>query len=191
MKKSLIAGAGVAALAMAAVPFAGVFAVDDTEVVDTITVTINATCSFDNGQSSSAADTAYTATVANGAEAAFNASGAHKFNVTCNNNDGYEVTATPTNLVGETVSTNNIPYTTSYSASGTAGMWSAAVTSSDVTGSGLTSPVPAIDAQSHVIITEAGPTDGSSFTVTYSAYVGTETPADTYEGTMTYGLSAL
>lgn len=188
MKKLAIAGAS---LVLAAMPVLGVFAADDKEVVDTITVTVNATCSFDNGQSSSAADTAYTATVANGAEAAFNASGAHKFNVTCNNNDGYQVTATPTNLVGETVSTNNIPYTTSYSASGTAGMWSATVTSDDVTGAGLVSPVPAIDAQSHVIITEAGPTDGSSFTVTYAAYVGTETPADVYEGTMTYGLSEL
>ena len=37
MKKSLVAGASVAALAMAAVPFAGVFAAD---VTDTIEVTV-------------------------------------------------------------------------------------------------------------------------------------------------------
>lgn len=190
MKKKMIA-AGAASLALAAMPVVGVFAVDDTDVVDTIIVTVDATCSFNAGQSSSAADTQYSATVPNGAEATFNNSGAHKFNVTCNDNDGYAVTATPTNLIGNAVSTNNIPYTTSYSASGTDGMWSATVTSSDVTGAGLVSPVPDIDAQSHVIITEDGPTENSSFTVTYAAYVGTETPADTYQGTMTYGLSAL
>ena len=196
MKKTLIAGAGVAALAMAALPFAGVMADDDKTVVDTITVTVSPTCTFDNGQSSSSADTGYSATVANGAEAAFNNSGAHKFNVTCNDNEGYSVTATPTNLVGtkptgENVTKNNIPYTTSYIASGTAGMWSAVVTSSDAHTPTLTTPVPAIDAQSHVIVTDSGPTNGTTFTVTYSAYVGTETPADVYTGTMTYGLSEL
>ena len=188
MKKLAIAGAS---LALAAMPIVGVFATDIKNVEDTITVTINPTCSFDTVGGASASDTAYSATVANGAEAAFNLSGQHAFHVTCNNNDGYEVTATPTNLVGETVSTNNIPYTTSYAASGTAGMWTATVTSSDVAAAGLTSPIPGPSASSHVIVTEDGPTDGSAFTVTYAAYVGTETPADTYEGTMTYVLAEL
>ncbi|MBQ3413318.1 hypothetical protein IJH33_00465 [Candidatus Saccharibacteria bacterium] len=189
MKKAIIA-AGASAV-LAAMPVVGVFATDITSIEDTISVTISPTCSFNTNNSASASNTEFAATVTNGSEAAFNNSGAHVFNVTCNDNDGYSVTATPTNLVGEGVSTNNIPYTTSYSAAGTAGMWSAVVTSSDIAAAGLTTPVPAIDAESHVIATEDSATANSTFTVTYSVYVGTETPADTYTGTMTYGLSTL
>ena len=46
MKKSLIAGAGVAALSMAALPFAGVFA-EATHFTDQVQVTVEKGCSFE------------------------------------------------------------------------------------------------------------------------------------------------
>ena len=187
MKKSLIAGASALALGLAVIPAAGVFAADVTEITDTVKVTIDPTCSFNTTNSASASNTEFSATVLNGAEAAFNNSGAHKFNVTCNNNDGYTVTATPTNLIGTKPATgdkNNIPYTTSYSASGEDGMWTATIAGDE--GATITSPVPAIDAASHIVVTEDGATANTTFTTTYKVYVGTETPADTYTGTMAY-----
>ena len=189
MKKSIIAGASVMALAGVVAPVAGVFADDIKNIEDEIVVTVNATCSFDsNGGAATAADKDFAATVANGAEAAFNDGGVHNFYVKCNDTEGYTVSATPTALTGllpATGTKNSIPYTTTYSASGTAGMWSATVASSDSHNPTVTTPVPAAGG---VIVTD-GTTAGTAFAVTYKAYVGTETPADTYTGTMTYVLA--
>lgn len=187
MKKSLIA-TSAAAVALAAMPMAGVFAADDTQVVDTIQVTVDSACTFNAEQSASMSDTTYSATVKNGAEASFNNSGAHKFNVMCNNNSGYNVTATATPLTGGTVSTNTIPYTASYVNSGANGDWSATVAAGTNNASAVTTG--AITSGS-VIVTQNAATASTDFTVTYKAYVGTTTPADTYTGTMTYDLAQL
>lgn len=185
MKKSLIA-AGAASVALAAMPVVGVFAVDDKQVVDTIELTVNATCSFNTNSSASSSDTEYAATVANGAEAAFGTA-THKFNVTCNDNEGWKVTATPTVLTGAAKS-NTLPFVTStnYSASGSTGMWSADIAN----GAGGATVTPFGDTAT-IIATKAASTDNADFTVTYKAYVGTTTPADVYTGTMTYDLAEL
>ena len=189
MKKLAIAGASVAALAGVVAPVAGVFADDIKNIEDTITVSIDPTCSFGtNSGAASASNESYSATVLNGAEAAFNDSGVHNFYVVCNDTEGYTVSATPTALTGllpATGTKNSIPYTTTYSASGTAGMWTATVASSDSHNPTVVTPVPAAGG---VIVTD-GKTAGTAFAVTYKAYVGTETPADTYTGTMTYVLA--
>lgn len=193
MKKSIIAGASVLALAGAVMPMAGVFAAntDDKGITDTIKVTVDATCSFHSVEGeggASSADETYAATVLNGAEAAFNNGGVHNFLVKCNDTEGYTVSATPTALTGQLPSTgdkNSIPYSASYSASGKAGMWTATAATSDSHAPTVTTPIPAAGG---VIVTD-GKTDGTAFAVTYKAYVGTETPADTYTGTMTYVLA--
>lgn len=186
MKKLAIAGAS---LALAAMPVLGVFADDVQNITDNITVTVNPTCSFDNNSgAASAAGENYTATVLNGAEASFNAGGVHNFFVKCNDTEGYTVSATPSALTGElpvTGTKNSIPYTTTYNATGTAGMWTATVASNDSHNPTVVTPVPAAGG---VIVTD-GKTNGTAFAVTYKAYVGTETPADTYTGTMTYLLA--
>lgn len=188
MKKKLIA-AGAASLAVAAMPVLGVFADDVKNIQDTITVTVEPTCSFDtNSGAASASDESYSATVLNGAEAAFTAGGVHNFFVKCNDTEGYTVSATPTALTGLLPATgdkNSIPYTTTYNASGKAGMWTATVASSDAHNPTVSTPVPQAGG---VIITD-GKTDGTAFAVTYKAFVGTETPADTYTGHMTYVLA--
>lgn len=158
-----------------------------TEVVDTIVITVNATCSFNTNNSASSSDTQYAATVANGAEADFGTA-THKFNVTCNNNGGWKVTATPTALTGNTVSTNTLPFvtSTSYQASGASGKWSA-----DIANGAGGATVSAFGDTATVVATKTSSTANADFTVTYKAYVGTETPADAYEGTMTYVLDTL
>ena len=183
MKKLAIAGAS---LALAAMPVVGVFAVDDLQVVDTIQLTINSTCSFNTHSSASSTDTSYSASVLNGEEATFSPA-THKFNVSCNDNDGWKVTATPTALTGTTVSTT-IPFVASadYTNSGSTGMWSADV----VVGAGAATITP-FGTSATVIATKTASTNDADFTVTYKAYVGTTTPADVYTGTMTYDLAQL
>ncbi len=89
MKKTLIAGAGVAALGMAALPFAGVFAADGTLTqTDTVVVTVDSACSLATSNTSGAD---YTATIANNA-ANTNIAGS-TFTVTCNDTGGWDLNA--------------------------------------------------------------------------------------------------
>ena len=200
MKKSIIA-AGAASAVLAAMPVLGVFA-DTTGITDTIEITVEATCTFNTGDSSVAPDTTYSDTVANGAIAQLSNGSAHKFNVFCNDTDGWKVTAgTPNNLTPPAASTTN-SHVITYQASAlpaanaaTEGAWIATVSGAGVSAelSGITtvSNVNYIATTGGIIAQEGASTDGSSFTVTYGAYVGTETAADTYTGTIGYTLAAL
>ena len=200
MKKSIIA-AGAASAVLAAMPVLGVFA-DTTGITDTIEITVEATCTFNTGDSSVASDTTYSDTVANGAIAQLSNGSAHKFNVFCNDTDGWKVTAgTPNNLTPPAASTTN-SHVITYQASAlpaanaaTEGAWIATVSGAGVSAelSGITtvSNVNYIATTGGIIAQEGASTDGSSFTVTYGAYVGTETAADTYTGTIGYTLAAL
>ena len=194
MKKLAIAGSAVA---LAAMPVVGVFATDVTSVTDTIQLTVEATCTFNTENSGNASDTTYSATVANGAQASLSNGSAHVFNVFCNDNDGWKVTAgAPNNLAGTGTNAHVISYqAAALPSSGTEGAWVATVSGTGVSAelSGITtaSAVNYIATAGGIIATEASSTDGSTFTVTYGAYVGTETAADTYTGTVQYTLAAL
>ena len=202
MKRLAIAGAS---LALAAMPVVGVFAADGDilNITDTIQLTVNATCTFNTDDSAVATNTTYSATVANGAVASLSNGSAHKFNVFCNDTDGWKVTAgVPNNLTPPAASTTNnhvIAYQDTAipaAASGTKeGAWTATVsgsfTSAELSGINTVSNVNYIDDEGGIIATEASSTDASTFTVTYAAYVGTETAADTYTGTIGYTLAAL
>ena len=189
MKKKLIA-ASAASLAVAAMPMVGVL------------LTVEATCSFNTGDSSVASATTYSATVENGAIASLSNSSSHKFNVFCNDTDGWKVTAgKPNNLTPPAEHTTN-GHVITYQASAlpaanaaTEGAWIATVSGNGVSAelSGITtaSTVNYIATDGGIIAQEGASTDGSSFTVTYGAYVGTETAADTYTGTIGYTLAAL
>ena len=198
MKKLAIAGASVA---LAAMPIVGVFA-DTTSITDTLEITVEAVCTFNTGDSSVASDTTYSDTVENGAIAQLSNGSAHKFNVFCNDTDGWKVTAgAPNNLTPPTEHTTN-GHIITYQASAlpaanaaTEGAWIATVSGTGVSAelSGITtvSNVNYIATAGGIIAQEGASTDGSSFTVTYGAYVGTETAADTYTGTIGYTLAAL
>ncbi len=91
-------------------------------------------------------------------------------------------------MTGGTNTSNTIPFvaSTSYVTSGTAGNWSA-----DIANGSGSATIAAFGDTATIIAQKASATANADFTVTYKAYVGTETPADTYTGTMTYALSTL
>lgn len=197
MKKLAIAGASVA---LAAMPVVGVFALetDDTQVVDTIQVTVQASCTFRTVENSaSSADTTYTASGVNGASVspANGGSSTHAFNVFCNNNKGYTVTATANDLAAATTTpaiADKFFYKNSLSqTAGDDGEWHATISTS---ASGVTAaqlPDSTSGSASGTIITRdtgATPTAGDAWTAAYSALIGTKTTASTYSGTITYNL---
>ena len=185
MKKTLIAGASVMALAGAVMPMAGAFADDDRSVTDTINVTVDASCTFNAG----GADVEYSANGTNGQSVnpVNNSSNEHSFTVFCNNNSGYKVSATASALTKSDV-TDNFAYAATLP-SGTAGAWNAAI--SQAQGGSLTiEQLPSGGAATDIVtLGEASAAAGETFKATYTAYIGTETPAGTYTGTIGYTLA--
>ena len=188
MKKTLIAGASVAALAMAAVPFAGVFADDDTSSTDTIQVTVSPSCTFNQGGDN--ATYSATGTNASGVVQPKNSNtNVHTFTVFCNNNAGYKVSATATALNQNPAISANFAYMASLTGLTTTGGWHAEIGTEDT---GLTAAQLPNGGAATDIITKAAASDadGEDFTATYTAYIGTATPAGTYSGTIGYTLAA-
>ena len=174
MKKSLIAGAGIAALSLAVVPFAGVFAGDITTMKDTINVTIADACTFDTASHS------YTKTMtANTADTI----GTTTMKVTCNNAKGYAVEGTFTDLTGPAKASGNetITYGADAAVAAGDGKWNATVASA-------TSPLAKSSAAvtSKNTMSAAG---GDSTTITYKAGTTNNQAAGTYTGTATYTLT--
>lgn len=194
MKKMLIA-TGVASLAVAAMPVVGVFAADDLDVVDTIKVTVDSSCTF-RASGDGTLDGTYTAHGSNGETVNPSISGGtnvHTFNVFCNNNKGYTVTATAQALTNIDNATPAIADTFAYkndlSGLTTTSGWHAqfAASTDGVTAAQLP------DAGTGTIITRANSTTataGDAWTATYTAKIGSETKAGNYQGTITYNLVA-
>lgn len=185
MKKLAIAGAS---LALAAMPVLGVFAEDDTSSTDTIQVTVSPSCTFSQG----GGDATYSATGTNASgvvNPSNNSSNVHTFTVFCNDNDGYKVSATAQALNQSTPITANFAYVASLPSTGTTGAWHATIATEDT---GLTAAQLPNGGAATDIITKAGASDadGEDFTATYTAYIGTATPAGTYSGTIAYTLAA-
>ena len=161
----------------------GIVAADTTSVTDTLSVTVNETCTFKN-----TSDATFAGSALNGSEVEnFNDSGIHTFYVFCNNNNGYTISATPHDLTA-TNTEDVISYTENYTHTGVDGMWTAEIATSE---SGVTviTPVPAEGGA--ILLSNTHSSDSMSFTATYDAYVGTRTPAGTYTGTIEYTLSSL
>ena len=181
MKKSIIA-AGAASIALAAMPVVGVFADEDRAATDTIEVTVNSSCTFLAG----GADGSYAASGANGASVnpTNGTDNTHSFTVFCNDNDGYKVSATAHNLTATGI-TDVFAYAATLP-SGTTSAWNATFASSDVTPVQIATVDTATD-----IITKSGASAaaGETFTATYTAYIGTATPAGTYSGEIAYTLT--
>ncbi len=174
MKKSLIAGAGIAALGLAVVPFAGVFAADITTMTDTINVTVGEACTFD------AASHPYTKPMtANKVDTI----GETTMTVVCNNAKGYSVKGTFTDLTGPAKSSGNEMITYGADAAVTAGdgKWNATVGSA-------TSPL-AKDSATVTSKTTMSAADGDLTKITYKVGTTNNQAAGTYTGTATYILT--
>ena len=187
MKKSIIA-AGAASVALAAMPIVGVFAVDDQSATDTINVTVEASCTFSAGGD----NVAYSATGTNASgvvNPVNNSSNVHSFTVFCNQNSGYTVSAEATAL-----SASGITDVFAYAAtlpSSTDGAWHAQFAADAGNTNTLTvTQLPAGGAETTIISSnQASAAAGETWTATYTAYIGTETPAGTYTGTIDYTLA--
>lgn len=202
MKKVIIAGA--ASVALAAMPIMGVFATDDTDVMDTIKVTVEPSCTF-RAQNSGTLDGTYTATGANGADVTPSISGGtnvHTFNVFCNNNKGYTVSAVAQDLANIDSATPAIEdkfvYKADLSGLTTTSGWHAAFAASTSGLSAAQLPDSATTGEgagtaSGTIMTRTNSTTataGDAWTATYTAKIGSETKAGNYQGTITYTLAA-
>ena len=177
MKKSLIAGAGIAALGLAVVPFAGVFADDVRTMTDTINVTIAEACTFDQ------ASHAYTkAMTANKLETAI---GTTSMKVTCNNSKGYTVNGVYTSLDGE--NGNKITFGEALPVAGTS-TWAAQAI---VTLDGGTPAAAAYLKNNSTVMTNTKQTvaAGDAAAITYQAATSNNIAKGTYTGTATYTLS--
>ena len=182
MKKLAIAGASAV---LAAMPVVGVFAAAENpaNIVDTITVTIEDSCTWsrtlEGGTSVTASGSNLTATkTANQTLSSF---GTSTLNAKCNNSKGYTIKATMTALSGKVSSdanaaTNNdsIDYATSLAA----GKWVASYG-----GTGITSG-------SNIATTSASDdmVNGTSYAITYGVQTKTNQTAGVYTGTATYEL---
>lgn len=181
MSVAVAAGVGIAGMGLASNRVA---AADITSVTDVISVEVLQSCTFNSTENRT-----YNGSAKNGEEVKnFEDSGVHEFNLFCNSGNGFVVTATPDDLKAEGID-RAINYTDNYTPSGTNGLWTAVITS-DSAGVTTTSPVPV---GGGTIISSSSGTEaaGVNFTAAYSAYVGTETPAGTYSGTIIYTLTAL
>lgn len=182
MKKLAIAGAS---LALAAMPIAGVFAVDTLTVKDKLVLTVSSSCTYDGITPEAATSTngnEYTASAAPNALASFTAtSGATSLTVKCNDADGYKITPTFTGLTGPTGA-----QTISYGAGNNeaaegSGTWTAYYSKNSGTATAF--------AASGTFI-EGTPTMTDTYTFSYKVGTLADQAAGEYNGTAAYVLAA-
>lgn len=185
MKKSLIAGAGVAALAMAAVPFAGVFAAD---LTDTLSIEVQDNCALTYRNPAhtdgTGAWSGNTLSAQLAAGTTLTTLGSSSFNVICNNQAGWHVTAVASELA-DTGTTGNraIPNATPNTDGSVYHFTPSKVDTTD-----NTFTVGSADAGNMVTMSAATDTTGKDFNVAYTAVIGATQAAGTYQGTVQYTL---
>ena len=208
MRKSIIAGAGVAALGFAAMPILGAFAMTSS-VTDEITVTIPSSCAIVSSTSSGAigdgstTTNTYTAQMQNrqlksdiGATGSASA-GSNKLSVTCNDSSAtstWKLTAVGGN--GTTASTvlkaagSGTDMVTGTATSGDTSNWAMKITpATGVTiqnGYDSFKAVPGTPA----VIAEGTGSVSDAFTMTYQVWVSATQEADSYTGRVTYTLTS-
>ena len=171
MKKQLIAGA--ASLALAAMPVVGAFAADPAEVVDTLTVTVDESCTFDHDGTGGA----YTKAMEPGAlDTAFATS---SFKAMCNNGAGYTVSAVFTSLAHTGNAGDAITYSAETPTAGS-GTWTAQIDGG-----------ANIAATNGVLLNtnSQDPAAGTPVTVIYKVSLNDDQAQGTYRGTATYTLT--
>ena len=185
MKKSIIA-TGASAVVLAAMPVVGAFAADVTSQVDTLDITINATCTMDTVSHAPTSGVWDGNTLAKSVVAgALNENiGSTSFKIICNNQTGWNVSATATVLTGKTTTGQNIPLG---NPEANVAAWNYV---SSTTTAGVTAGVTG-NTTNATKVAYAGDTtgnDGDLFTVTYNVSTDHALSTQTYEGTITYTL---
>ena len=191
MKKIAIAGASVA---LAAMPIVGVFAAatDVTNVTDTLTVTIDSTCSFNAQQSTTAPNATNTYSKTMLANAFDDSFGTTTLTVICNNAKGYSVGSVMNNLQGPAQSGGStyetITYSTTDLTAAGQGKYSAGYSNVVGNNTAVTGQVP----QSGTLMTSntMTPAAGDTSTIIYKVSTTSNQAAGSYTGTAVYTLTA-
>ena len=177
MKKSLIAGAGVAALSVAALPMS-VFAATTTTTsqVDNISVGVLESCEF-----SSTGSTGGTFTKTDQTPGTLVDFGTQKTTlvINCSDVDGYTITPTMTSLTRTSGDTAAITYSATTAQAGSQ-TWSAAYSLNGTAVGNFTSGTAISGTTSWT----------DSYEITYLVGLDEDQPAGTYGGTATYALQA-
>ena len=210
--KKLLAGAG--AVALAALPVAGVFAADFNPIVDTVKVTINDSCAMsaaESGGDASQAGGVYAKTVDagtlinpadwDGGTAGGSSTLAKTYTFSCNNQGGWKVTAqgvagttgTPATTAQTTMlGANGKTIVTGTATDGATSNWAFQIsaTGADVeTGYATWAQIPGT-AQTIIQSDSNAPVSEATFTPPYRVWVSATQEADTYTGYVKYVLTA-
>lgn len=201
MKKSLIAGAGVAAFGLAVLPVAGVFAATSSSFTDTLTVNVPGGCTLEDNSASTPGtynDRTFSATVQAGTVGYLNDNGEGQtsgttMKVACNQSTGnWTVTAVASTgaLAGSgTAAGQSILPGAGDVTSGNVSGWSIKSNASGATSNPYASyKAYAVDTDKEysTFLTGAASSTTTTFNPSYRVYVSpTQTPGN-YEGTVTY-----
>ena len=211
MKKILIAGAGVAALSLAVLPLAGVFA-DGNTVVDTVSITISDSCGVASTSSNpvDGAGANLSATMVNGSTYEWSAAGTAAVEdqgvggnlyVTCNSPSGWNVTAQ--GFSNDNAGTNTMVTTTTGAAAiptgttldGNVSAWAFKIANDGITDLTITngytnwSEVPGSTAVKITSLSNTATSNGHIYTG-YKVSVSPTQEAATYTGKVKYVVSA-
>lgn len=178
MKKIAMVGAGVASLALAAMPMVTSFA-DETGVVDKFQVSLYDTCAFEKtasiGTQGEITDE-YNVSIIPGSYAS--GFGGSTFTVTCNTPDTYEVTAQFSDLVME--GTDEAITYSNINPDGSNSVWTTTLGDAGEAPRNLTS--------GDTILSAEQADGGSSATVHYSVGAASDQATGSYSGKATYTL---
>ena len=200
MKKSLIAGAGIAALGLAVVPFAGVFAANPltATMTDNLTVNVDPTCVFT--EATAAPWTSIDKHDYQAVDMTMNdlkeGIATTNMKVVCNDAKGYKVTVTAaTDLVGPETATagtyNKISFTSGNIAAGTSAGWQAERTTSSLDTKDYNLSSVAGDSNNTVLAKDSATAGaGDTATIKYNVATSENQAAGTYKGSITYTLTA-
>ena len=182
MKKLAIIGASAV---LAALPVVGVFAADTTTVTDTVTVTIDPSCTL--GVASTGASPSKT--IANGGNDQEMAGS--EFTVSCNASNGWHITAVGAGEEGHETdlidSTKAHTISTGTTLDGSVSNWAF-----KASGTGVETTYQsfaAVPSEAATIAKGASPVTANTISITYGAGVSATQDAGTYSGKVTYTLA--
>lgn len=176
MKKALIAG--VASVALAAMPIVGVVATDDGDKVDTITVSFAEFCTFN------ATSHTYNATMA--ANGLNENVGTTSMTVTCNKNNGYYVGASFEDLSGN--GSTKVEYDNATPTAGS-GTWTAYRSAGSVNGTAVAA-ANLVNGGRVIENQHQAPAAGDTATIVYKVGLLNNQAAGTYTGHAVYTLTS-
>ena len=201
MKKSILAGAGVAALGFAALPFAGVFAATSSSFTDTLNVGVEGGCTLQNSQDSSTpgvytnSDREFTTDIAAGNVGYLNAdaTGAATttegtVSISCNTSDSTKSWTVAVDVTDLTNGTATITGGAAVSGVATSS-WAIQSNASVSTGSFTSDPFSSYAAAADGTFLSATADKTATFNPSYRVYIAPNQAPGDYEGSAKYTIT--